>query len=45
MQTQRRTDSERARGQGRTTFEVMRCLKRYVAREVYRALPRGRLSR
>jgi transposase len=35
---------QRRRGEGRTTFEIMRCLKRYVAREVYRALPRARLT-
>ena len=26
--------------EGKTKPEIMRCLKRYVAREVYRALPR-----
>ncbi len=35
---------QRRRGEGRTSFEIMRCLKRYVAREVYRALPRARLA-
>jgi transposase len=35
---------ERRRDQGRTSFEIMRCLKRYVAREVYRALPQTRLA-
>jgi transposase len=35
---------QRRRAEGRTTFEIMRCLKRYVAREVYRALPRARLA-
>ena len=32
--------AERARGRGKSDREVMRCLKRYVAREVYRALMR-----
>lgn len=32
--------AERARGQGKSDREVMRCLKRYVAREAYRALMR-----
>jgi transposase len=31
----------RRRAEGRTNFEIMRCLKRYIAREVYRALPRA----
>lgn len=31
----------RRRAQSLRTKEIMRCLKRYVAREVYRALPRG----
>ena len=35
---------ERHRRQGRTTFKIMRNLKRYVARHVYRALPRTRLT-
>jgi transposase len=35
-----RTYVERRRDQGRTTMEIMRCLKRYVARQVYGALPR-----
>ena len=30
--------AERARGRGKSDREVMRCLKRYVAREAYRAL-------
>jgi hypothetical protein len=34
----------RRRAEGRTSFEIMRCLKRYVARKVYRALPRARLA-
>jgi transposase len=34
----------RRRAEGRTSLEIMRCLKRYVAREVYRALPRTRLG-
>lgn len=32
--------AERARGRGKSDREVMRCLKRYVAREAYRALIR-----
>lgn len=32
--------AERARGRGKSDREVMRCLKRYVAREAYRALMR-----
>lgn len=32
--------AERARGRGKSDREVMRCLKRYVARESYRALMR-----
>jgi transposase len=35
---------ERRRVEGRTSFEIMRCLKRYVAREVYRALRQARLT-
>lgn len=31
-------DAERARARGKSDREVMRCLKRYVAREAYRAL-------
>jgi transposase len=34
----------RRRAEGRTNLEIMRCLKRYVAREVYRTLPRTRLA-
>jgi hypothetical protein len=30
--------------EGRTKREIMRCLKRYIAREVYRALPRARMA-
>lgn len=30
----------RRRAEGRTNAEIMRCLKRYVAREIYRHLPR-----
>ena len=33
--------AERARGRGKSDREVMRCLKRYVAREAYRALMRS----
>ena len=32
---------ERRTAQGRSKREIMRVLKRYVAREVYRHLPRG----
>ena len=32
---------ERRRGEGRTNLEIMRCLKRYVARETFKQLPRG----
>lgn len=32
--------AEKARGRGKSDREVMRCLKRYVAREAYRALMR-----
>ncbi len=35
---------ERRTKQGRSKPEIMRCLKRYVAREVYAALPREALS-
>ena len=35
-----RTYVARRRAQGRTTKEIMRSLKRYVTRELYRALPR-----
>jgi transposase len=34
----------RRRAEGRTNLEIMRCLKRYVAREVYRSLPRTRFG-
>jgi hypothetical protein len=34
-------DCERRVKEGRTKPEVIRILKRYVAREVYRHLPRG----
>ncbi|MGH3739089.1 MAG: transposase [Micromonosporaceae bacterium] len=34
----------RRRAEGRTNLEIMRCLKRYVARQVYRTLPRTRLG-
>ena len=30
--------------EGKSKAEIMRCLKRYVAREVYAALPREALS-
>jgi transposase len=39
-----RTYVARRRAEGRTNMEIMRCLKRYVAREVYRTLPRTRLA-
>jgi len=32
---------ERRRAEGRTTLEIMRCLKRYVARETFKQLPGG----
>ncbi|MBA2305974.1 MAG: IS110 family transposase [Acidobacteria bacterium] len=32
---------ERRRAEGRNTLEIMRCLKRYVARETFKHLPRG----
>jgi transposase len=35
---------ERRRAEGRTSWEIIRCLKRYVAREVYRQLPRTLVS-
>jgi hypothetical protein len=31
---------ERRRAEGRTTKEIRRCLKRYLARQLYRALNR-----
>jgi transposase len=34
----------RRRAEGRTNLEIMRCLKRYIAREVYRTLPRPGLA-
>jgi transposase len=34
----------RRRAQGRTTGEIIRCLKRYVARETYRHLPRPAIT-
>ena len=34
---------ERRVKEGKTTYEVIRILKRYVAREVYRYLPRGKI--
>jgi transposase len=34
----------RRRAEGRTSFEIMRCLKRCIAREVFRTLPRTRLG-
>ena len=36
-----RDHMSRRTAEGRTTAEVMRCLKRYVAREVFGLLPRG----
>lgn len=33
-----RAYAERRRGQGKTTREITRCLKRYIAREIYRLL-------
>jgi hypothetical protein len=35
-----RTYVARRRNEGRTTAEIVRMLKRYVAREVYKQLPR-----
>ena len=35
---------ERRMKEGRTKKEAMRCLKRYVAREVFAALPRSRFG-
>ena len=35
---------DRRMNEGRTKKEAMRCLKRYVAREVFAALPRERLA-
>jgi hypothetical protein len=32
---------ERRLKEGRSRLEIMRVLKRYVAREIYRHLPRG----
>ena len=36
---QTRTYVTRRRAEGKTTPEIIRCLKRYVARQVYRHLP------
>jgi hypothetical protein len=38
---QTRTYVARRRAQGLSTPEVMRCLKRYVARQVFKQLPRA----
>jgi transposase len=40
MRTDQRTRDyvERRLAEGKTKREIMRCLKRYVAREIYRAL-------
>jgi transposase len=35
---------ERRTGEGLTKREIIRCLKRYIAREVFAALPRGTRS-
>jgi transposase len=35
-----RADLERRTAEGRTKREIIRCLKRYIAREIYAALPR-----
>lgn len=35
---QTRAYAERRRAQGRTTKEIRRCLKRYLARQIYRIL-------
>jgi hypothetical protein len=31
---------ERRRAEGKTNKEIIRCLKRYIAREIYRSLTR-----
>ena len=35
---------ERRRAEGRTTGEIVRCLKRYIAREIFNFLPRSTLT-
>lgn len=35
---------ERRRAQGRTNGEIVRCLKRYIAREIFNVLPRSLLT-
>jgi len=35
---------ERRRAEGRTTGEITRCLKRYIAREIFNVLPRALLT-
>ena len=35
---------ERRQTEGKTKTEAMRCLKRYIAREVYNALPKSALA-
>ena len=34
-------ESNRRRAEGKTTKEIQRCIKRYIARELYRALESG----
>jgi hypothetical protein len=36
--------AERRRVEGRTTGEIVRCLKRYIVREVFNVLPRTVLT-
>jgi transposase len=36
--------AERRRAEGRTTGEIVRCLKRYIAREIFNVLPRSLLT-
>jgi hypothetical protein len=33
-----RADADRGRAEGKTNTEILRCLKRYIARQVYRTL-------
>ena len=35
---------ERRRAEGRTNGEIVRCLKRYIAREIFKVLPRSELT-
>ena len=36
--------SQRRQAEGKTKTEALRCLKRYIAREVYNALPKSALA-